>query len=52
VWEREPLQNLARDGELSAYKHQGFWQNMDTLRDKIVLEQMWASGNPPWRIWA
>jgi glucose-1-phosphate cytidylyltransferase len=51
VWERDPLQNLARDGMLSAYKHYGFWQSMDTLRDKNVLEQMWASGNPPWRAW-
>jgi len=51
VWERDPLQNLSRDGMLSAYKHYGFWQSMDTLRDKNVLEQMWASGNPPWRVW-
>ncbi len=51
VWEQEPLQNLARDGMLSAYRHYGFWHSMDTLRDKKVLEQIWASGNPPWRIW-
>jgi glucose-1-phosphate cytidylyltransferase len=51
VWEQEPLQNLARDGMLSAYRHYGFWQPMDTLRDKNVLEQIWASGNPPWKVW-
>ncbi len=51
VWEQEPLQNLARDGMLSAYRHYGFWQNMDTLRDKNALEQMWASGSPPWKVW-
>jgi glucose-1-phosphate cytidylyltransferase len=51
VWEQEPLQDLARDGMLSAYRHDGFWHAMDTLRDKKVLEQMWASGNPPWRVW-
>ena len=52
VWEREPLQKLARDGMLSVYRHYSFWQNMDTLRDKRVLEQMWAMPNPPWRAWA
>ena len=51
VWEQEPLQNLARDGMLSVYKHYNFWQNMDTLRDKNVLEQMWALPNTPWRVW-
>ncbi len=51
VWEQEPLINLARDGMLSAYKHDGFWQPMDTLRDKMYLEQLWESGNPPWKIW-
>lgn len=51
VWEQEPLARLARDGMLSAYKHFGFWQPMDTLRDKMYLENLWASGNPPWRIW-
>lgn len=51
VWEQEPLQKLAQDGMLSAYRHYGFWQNMDTLRDKNVLEQMWASGNPLWKVW-
>lgn len=51
VWEQEPLHNLARDGTLSAYKHFGFWHPMDTLRDKNVLEQFWASDNPPWKVW-
>ena len=51
VWEQEPLQDLARDGMLSAYRHYGFWHPMDTLRDKKVLEQMWASGNAPWAVW-
>jgi len=51
VWEEEPLQRLARDGVLAAYRHDGFWQPMDTLRDKNVLEQMWASNNAMWRVW-
>jgi len=51
VWEQEPLKNLAQDGMLSAYRHYGFWHPMDTLRDKNVLEQMWISGNPPWKVW-
>jgi glucose-1-phosphate cytidylyltransferase len=51
VWEREPLERLAQAGRLSAYKHQSFWQNMDSLRDKMVLEQLWSSGNPPWKVW-
>jgi glucose-1-phosphate cytidylyltransferase len=50
-WEREPLENLARDGQLMAYKHTSFWQCMDTLRDKVLLEKLWQSGNPPWMIW-
>jgi len=51
VWEQEPMKNLARDGMLSAYRHYGFWHSMDTLRDKNVLEQLWASENPPWKVW-
>ena len=51
VWEQEPLENLARENELSAYKHYGFWQPMDTLRDKNVLEELWQSDAPPWRSW-
>jgi glucose-1-phosphate cytidylyltransferase len=50
-WEAEPLQQLARDGQLSAFRHDGFWQPMDTLRDKRLLEELWASGTPPWKIW-
>ncbi|MDB5263104.1 MAG: glucose-phosphate cytidylyltransferase [Adhaeribacter sp.] len=48
TWEREPLEGLARDGQLSAYRHTGFWQPMDTLRDKVVLEEIWQSGKAPW----
>jgi glucose-1-phosphate cytidylyltransferase len=51
VWEREPLETLAREGNLAAYKHRAYWQNMDSLRDKIVLESQWDSGSPPWKIW-
>jgi glucose-1-phosphate cytidylyltransferase len=50
VWEREPLEMLARQGKLAAYRHTGFWQNMDTLRDKHVLERHWEEG-APWKIW-
>ena len=51
VWEREPLQGLGKDGMLAAYRHHGFWHPMDTLRDKRFLEQMWRSGDPPWKVW-
>jgi glucose-1-phosphate cytidylyltransferase len=51
VWEQEPLGKLARDGQLSAYRHGGFWQPMDTLRDKQVLEEYWRRGKPPWKVW-
>jgi len=50
-WETEPLESLARDGELSAYRHTGFWQPMDTLRDKTTLETLWSSGEAPWKTW-
>ena len=50
-WEREPLENLSKDEQLVAYKHNGFWKCMDTLRDKRELEEMWKSGNPPWKVW-
>ena len=50
-WEREPLERLARDGQLMAYKHTRFWQCMDTLRDKRLLENLWESGKAPWKIW-
>lgn len=52
VLEKEPLENLAKDGQLVAYKHSGFWQPMDTLRDKNYLEELWKSGKAPWRVWA
>jgi glucose-1-phosphate cytidylyltransferase len=52
VWEREPLQTLAENDQLMAYAHHGFWQPMDTLRDKVVLEEMWASGAAPWKLWS
>jgi glucose-1-phosphate cytidylyltransferase len=51
VWEQEPLENLARDNQLSVYFHKGFWQPMDTLRDKRHLEELWSSGKAPWKIW-
>jgi glucose-1-phosphate cytidylyltransferase len=51
MWEREPLERLARDGHLSAYLHRGFWQPLDTLRDKNFLEQLWSSGRAPWKVW-
>ena len=51
IWEREPLEGLSTDGELSVYCHDGFWQPMDTLRDKNYLEELWANGNAPWKIW-
>ena len=52
IWERAPLEVLADTGQLSAYKHTGFWQPMDTLRDKNQLEELWASGHAPWKKWA
>jgi glucose-1-phosphate cytidylyltransferase len=51
VWERDPLETLARDGQLSAYTHEGFWQPMDTLRDKVKLEALWQAGDAPWKVW-
>jgi glucose-1-phosphate cytidylyltransferase len=51
VFEEEPLQKLAEDGELYAFKHQGFWKAMDTLRDKLELQKLWDSGKAPWKIW-
>jgi glucose-1-phosphate cytidylyltransferase len=52
TWEKEPLECLARENQLSAFKHEGFWQPMDTLRDKTYLEGLWSSGFAPWRVWA
>jgi glucose-1-phosphate cytidylyltransferase len=51
VWEQEPMRSLASDGQLSAYRHDGFWQAMDTLRDRNQLEELWARGDAPWRVW-
>ena len=52
IWERDPMESLAHDGEISAYFHKGFWQPMDTLRDKTLLEDLWARGKAPWKVWA
>jgi glucose-1-phosphate cytidylyltransferase len=51
MWEREPLEDLARAGELAAYRHHGFWQAMDTMRDKMQLDELWDSGRAPWKVW-
>jgi glucose-1-phosphate cytidylyltransferase len=51
IWEQKPLASLAREGQLAAYKHHGFWQSMDTLRDRQHLEELWASGKAPWKVW-
>ncbi len=51
IWEREPLEQLAQTRQLAAYQHQGFWQPMDTLRDKHHLEELWQSGHAPWKVW-
>jgi glucose-1-phosphate cytidylyltransferase len=50
-WESAPLQTLARQNQLMAFEHQGFWQPMDTLREKTLLEQLWESGRAPWKVW-
>ena len=51
LFEQEPLERLAADGQLAAYRHRGFWQPMDTLRDKRHLEELWESGRAPWKTW-
>jgi glucose-1-phosphate cytidylyltransferase len=51
IWERGPMEQLAREGNVSAYLHEGFWQCMDTLRDRMLLEELWESGRAPWKIW-
>jgi glucose-1-phosphate cytidylyltransferase len=51
VWERKPLEHLAAEGQLVAFRHSGFWQPMDTLREKLLLEQLWVSGQAPWKMW-
>ena len=52
LWEKAPLENLAKTGNLQAFMHNGFWQPMDTLRDKTLLEDLWASGKAPWKVWS
>jgi glucose-1-phosphate cytidylyltransferase len=51
IWESEAVRRLAGDGKLSAYMHQGFWHPMDTLRDKVLLEELWQTGHAPWKVW-
>jgi len=51
VWERKPMEELSLDGEVEAYKHSGFWQPMDTVHDRNLLEQMWVTGSAPWKVW-
>ena len=51
VWEREPLERLASEGQLGVHFHHGFWQPMDTLRDRRQLEELWAAGKAPWKVW-
>ncbi len=51
VWEREPMERLAREGQLATFQHRGFWQPMDTLRDKNHLEELWETGKAPWKVW-
>jgi len=51
IWEKNPLEELANQGELMSFEHNGFWKPMDTLRDKIALEELWDSGDAPWKLW-
>jgi glucose-1-phosphate cytidylyltransferase len=51
IWEQGPMRSLAREGQLACFRHEGFWQAMDTLRDRNQLEELWNSGTPPWRTW-
>ena len=51
IWEQQPVGKLADEGELMAFEHEGFWQPMDTMRERDLLQDMWASGSAPWRIW-
>lgn len=51
IWEQEPLKGLATDNQLVAFRHEGFWQPMDTLRDKNYLEELWDLGKAPWKVW-
>lgn len=51
IWERKPLETLSKNNQLKAYQHEGFWQPMDTLRDKTILDELWENGKAPWKIW-
>ena len=51
IWEQDPLRSLAADGQLTAFRHTGFWQPMDTLRDRVYLEDLWANAKAPWKMW-
>lgn len=51
IWEREPVERLARDEQLMGYRHKGFWSCMDTLKEKNMLEELWSSDNAPWKMW-
>jgi glucose-1-phosphate cytidylyltransferase len=51
LWEQEPMRRLVQQDQLAVYRHRGYWQNMDTLRDKMILQELWDAGNPPWRVW-
>ena len=51
IWEREPLELLARDKNLNAYRHQGFWHPMDTMRDRLYLDDLWHKNKAPWKLW-
>jgi glucose-1-phosphate cytidylyltransferase len=51
AWERQPMERLAGEGKLAAYPHAGFWQPLDTLRDKILLNDLWSAGKAPWKVW-
>jgi glucose-1-phosphate cytidylyltransferase len=51
-FEKDPMERLAKDGQLMAFRHEGFWQCMDTLRDKVLLNRLWDAGDPPWRVWS
>jgi len=52
IWERKPLESLAKSNQLEAFTHNGFWQPMDTMRDKQHLEELWSSGQAPWKVWS
>jgi glucose-1-phosphate cytidylyltransferase len=51
IWEKEPMERIATDGQMKAFKHNGFWRPMDTLKDKMDLHEMWVAGKAPWKIW-